>query len=547
MSSSLALRLPVQALPLAPSDSPTTPPAPAARSRVAWRRSLGARLQLIFALALALGWGSAGVGLWALERSQDALQRVMAERSAAERQVADAFWLQSRNIERLKAMALSSEPEVGDVLGAEVATDEAAYAKLRAAVGQGSHGAAEQPLWQALDARHAAFLAASAALVTARDSGLTQRIRETVDQQFLPAAQALTQQLQTLSTHQRQAMDAAAHQAGESAATARGVLLALCAASVLLGLWLGWALRRWIVQPLAQAHSAAQRVAALDLRTDLHSRGQDEAGQMLGAMARMQTSLRDLVGQLQGATRHVADASQEIARGNHDLSQRTEHGALQLQAASEHLAMLSETTTLATRAADRGQQVAQQASRSAQASGASIEALAGTIHHMAGSAQRIADITGVIDTLAFQTNLLALNAAVEAARAGEHGRGFSVVAAEVRALANRSAEAAKEIKQLVQASGAQVEESSRLATQARTRTAQMLQAIEQATLSMTDITSQAHGQQQDIAALHAAVHALSDHAQHNAALVQESAAAALSLQDQAGALSRIAGRFELPA
>ena len=117
----------------------------------------------------------------------------------------------------------------------------------------------------------------------------------------------------------------------------------------------------------------------------------------------------------------------------------------------------------------------------------------------------------------------------------------------MRALANRSAAAAKEIKQLVQASGAQVDESSRLAIEARARTAQMLQAIEQATLSMTDITSQAHGQQQDIAALHEAVHALSDHAQHNAALVQESAAAALSLQDQAGALSRIATRFALPA
>jgi methyl-accepting chemotaxis protein len=173
---------------------------------------------------------------------------------------------------------------------------------------------------------------------------------------------------------------------------------------------------------------------------------------MLGAMARMQTSLRDLVGQLQRATRHVAHASEDIARGNHDLSQRTEHGALQLQAASEHLAMLSETTTLATQAAERGQQVARQASASAQASGASIEALAGTIHHMARDAQRIADIT-----------------------------------------------------------------------------------------------SQAHGQQQDIAALHAAVHALSDHAQHNSALVQESAAAALSLQEQAGALSRIATRFALPA
>ncbi|WP_315128810.1 methyl-accepting chemotaxis protein [Comamonas antarctica] len=544
MSSSIALHLP-RIFP-APAASVPSRNAPAASTPVAWRRSLGARLQLIFALALALGWGSAGVGLWALDRSQDALQRVIAERSAAERQVADAFWLQSRNIERLKAMALSSEPEVGDVLGAEVATDEAAYARLRQAVDGAGHGANEQALWQALDERHAAFLAASAALVAARDSGLTQRIRETVDQQFLPAAQAFTQQLQALSSHQRQAMDEAAGQAAQSAATARGVLLALCAASVLLGLWLGWALRRWIVQPLALAHGAAQRVAALDLRTDLHSRGQDEAGQMLGAMARMQASLRELVGQLQGATRHVAEASQEIARGNHDLSQRTEHGALQLQAASEHLAMLSETTTLAASAADRGQQVAQQASQSAQASGESIEALAGTIHHMAGSAQRIADITGVIDTLAFQTNLLALNAAVEAARAGEHGRGFSVVAAEVRALANRSADAAKEIKQLVQASGAQVEKSSRLATEARARTAQMLQAIAQATLSMADITRQAHGQQQDISALHAAVHALSDHAQHNAALVQESAAAALSLQDQAAALSRIATRFALP-
>ncbi|MCT9809735.1 methyl-accepting chemotaxis protein [Acidovorax sp. Be4] len=542
MPASSLLRLPSPALPALLQSSSATPAA-----RVSWRRSLGARLQLIFALALALGWGSAGVGLWALDRSQDALQRVMAERSQAERQVADAFWLQSRNIERLKAMALSSEPEVGDVLGAEVATDEAAYAKLRQGVAQAGHSAAEQALWQALDERHAGFLAASAALVTARDSGLTQRVRDTVDQQFLPAAQALTLQLQALSNYQRQAMDDAAHQAGQSAATARGVLLALCAASVLLGLWLGWALRRWIVQPLAQAHSAAQRVAALDLRTDLQGQGRDEAGQMLGAMARMQTSLRDLVGQLQTATRHVADASQDIARGNHDLSQRTEHGALQLQSASEHLATLRETTAQAASTADRGQQVAQQASQCAQASGASIEALAGTIHHMAGSARRIADITGVIDTLAFQTNLLALNAAVEAARAGEHGRGFSVVAAEVRALANRSAEAAKEIKQLVQASGAQVGESSRLATEARTRTAQMLQAMEQATQGMSAITAQAHGQQHEIQALHQAVHALSDHAQHNAALVQESAAAAHSLQDQAGALSRIATRFALPA
>lgn len=539
MSSSLSLRQPF--------FPESVDSVPAARTRIGWRHSLGTRLQLIFALALALGWGSAGVGLWALERSQHALHTVMAERSAAERQVADAFWLQSRNIERLKAMALSSEPEVGDVLGAEVATDEAAYAQLRASVASTGHAAAEQALWQSLDARHADFLAASAALVTARDSGLTQRIRDTVEQQFLPAAQALTQQLEALSRYQRQAMDAAARQAGHSAATARTALLALCAASVLLGLWLGWALRRWIVQPVDQAHQAAQRVAALDLRTDLQAQGQDEAGQMLGAMARMQTSLRDLVGHLQGATRHVAHASEEIARGNQDLSQRTEHGAMQLQAATDHLATLSDTTAQAANAADHGQQVAQQARQSAQASGASIEALAGTISHMAGSAQRIADITGVIDALAFQTNLLALNAAVEAARAGEHGRGFSVVAAEVRVLANRSASAAKEIKQLVQASGAQVDESSRLAAEARTRTTQMLQAIEAATLSMANITSQAHGQQQEIQALHQTVHALSDHAQHNAAMVEESAAAAQRLQEQAGALSQIAARFALPA
>lgn len=302
---------------------------------------------------------------------------------------------------------------------------------------------------------------------------------------------------------------------------------------------------RAMVRPLDDTVTLARRVAAGDLTSQVEGHGRDEIAVLRQAMQDMQAALAGIVTEV----RHTADAlsmaSQEIASGNQDLSARTESQAGSLEETAASMEQLNATVHQNAEHAVRAHQLAGEASAVASEGGRVVTSLVQTMQGITQSSQRIGDIIGVIDSIAFQTNILALNAAVEAARAGEAGRGFAVVAAEVRSLASRSAEAAKEIKQLITDSLKRVETGNRLADQAGGTMTQVVESIGKVTQAMGEIMAASREQSDGVQQIGQAVSELDQTTQQNAALVEEMAAAAEALKQQAAALVRAVSVFKL--
>ena len=397
-----------------------------------------------------------------------------------------------------------------------------------------------------MKARAADFHEAQAALVQARDFGLTSRIQQVYGERFLPASQALLGSLDALTQSQRQSIDTAALAVGGWSQQARWSLLAFGSLSLVLGTLLALWLVRSITRPIALASDTAQRVAGLDLRQDIVGHDRDETGHMLTSLSVMQSALRSLAGQVSTSVHSLHTASSEMANGNAHLSTRTEEAAASLQETAAALEHVTRAVQQSAETAEHAEARAAQAAATAHEGSNVVTRMEQTMQQVAHSAHQIGDITGMIDSIAFQTNILALNAAVEAARAGEQGRGFAVVASEVRSLANRSAEAAREIKALIQASVQQVDAGATLAADAGRTMEQVVAAIQDAARTMADIRSSHHAQQQDILSIHSALSRLDQMTQQNAALVEESAAATESLRGQAHELAAQVSRFRLP-
>ena len=352
---------------------------------------------------------------------------------------------------------------------------------------------------------------------------------------------ALLQQLETARTAAAAANAATQAQAKRMQLLAAALaLVAAVAALALTGVML-----RTLRRDLAQARSALRRVAEGDLTLGAADQGGPAALGLMADLGRMQASLRQLVAQVRDAAVGIGHASAEIAQGNHDLSARTESQASALQ---QTAASMEELTATVRQNADNARQanaLAVNASSVAAQGGAVVEQVVQTMRGINEGSHRIADIIGVIDSIAFQTNILALNAAVEAARAGEQGRGFAVVASEVRALAGRSAEAAKEIKDLISASVTRVEQGSTLADQAGATMDEVVSAIRQVTAIVGEISVASSEQSTGVAQVGEAIMQMDQVTQQNAALVEESAAAASSLQTQGQELLHSVAAFRL--
>ena len=321
-----------------------------------------------------------------------------------------------------------------------------------------------------------------------------------------------------------------------------GAVIAVLIA-VMAGLWLVRSIRA----PLQQAVQAADRVANGDLSGVIHVERQDETGQLLNALERMQGSLVQTVRTVRQNAEGVASASSQIASGNADLSSRTEEQASALEETAASMEQLGSTVRQNADNARAANQMAVNASQVAAQGGAVVAEVVETMKGINNSSHQIADIISVIDSIAFQTNILALNAAVEAARAGEQGRGFAVVAGEVRTLAQRSAEAAKEIKALITTSVERVQQGTQLVDKAGATMTDIVSAIRRVTDLMAEISAASQEQSQGVAQVGEAVTQMDQTTQQNAALVEESAAAAGALRKQAQDLVQAVAVFQLPA
>jgi len=339
--------------------------------------------------------------------------------------------------------------------------------------------------------------------------------------------------------------------AGIRAEIARGSLIASIARIALVGITLAiflplmWITLRSICGPLDQAVAVATRIASGDLGSRIVAEGRDEPARLIRALADMQAALRRLVGQVRESSESIEVASSEVASGNTDLSQRTELAASHLQRTASSMDALTVTVRQSTDSAHTANQLATSAAAVAARGGEVVAQVVSTMDEINHSSKKIADIIGVIDGIAFQTNILALNAAVEAARAGEQGRGFAVVAGEVRSLAQRSAEAAKEIKALIGASVDRVESGSRLVNDAGSTMTEIVASVQRVTDIIGEISAASTEQSQGIGEVKGAIGEVDQMTQQNAALVEESAAAAESLKEQATKLAAVVSTFRL--
>ncbi|MFN3305187.1 MAG: methyl-accepting chemotaxis protein [Roseateles sp.] len=333
-------------------------------------------------------------------------------------------------------------------------------------------------------------------------------------------------------------------QAEAAYARDRLLMLGASAGAVAAAVLLGWALSNDITRPLQRAVSLAEAVASGDLSSDIVVDRSDETGQLLAALRRMNDGLVAMVARVRLSADSIATATQEIASGNQDLSGRTERQASALQQTAASMQQMTSAVQQAAETSEQASQLASAATAVAGRGGDVVRRVVTTMGEISDASHRIADITGVIDGIAFQTNILALNAAVEAARAGEQGRGFAVVAGEVRALAQRSAQAAREIKALIGTSVDKVEVGSRLVGEAGATMDDIVGQVQRMTDLMAEIHASAREQSSGIGEVSQAVASIDQGTQQNAALVEQSAAAAESLRQQAQGLLDVIAQFK---
>lgn len=508
--------------------------------------SIGIRQIFLFLFNCVLLLAVGATGLYSLEKSNGITKDIYEKQLAGSIDLADARSSQMLVRILLDQAAFSSDAEdvAKRIEGANIYAKASQDAWSRYAAIPSVEK--EKALASELKAKRDTFFKLGAAeLIQALRSGNTEAVRHHV----METIPALDRELSAKNLDLNKFHLASAKDQYEASQESYGRTLRFTVAVILLGagtaVWLGWMICRSIVRPVNEIVVQLDKIAAGDLSAHIVSYGRNELGRLSDGLARMQGNLSEIVRDLRTGSEVIATASREIAGGNMDLSQRTEQQASSLEETASSMEELTSTVKGNAENARQACGYADTASSIADEGGALVKQVIRTMGDIGASSKEVANIISVIDGIAFQTNILALNAAVEAARAGEQGRGFAVVASEVRSLAQRSSQAAKDIKNLIDTSVDRVQIGTELVDRAGRTMADVVDAVNQVNAIINQISIASSEQSDGIHQVNIAVTQMDAVTQQNAALVEEAAAAAQSLDDQAQQLNASVSKFKL--
>ena len=503
----------------------------------------GPRVLISFAMVLFVMACITGIALWRLHAANDNTDYLVKDKLAKQQLASELLGTAKLNGNNAMSIAKSDSLETGEYFQAQLTLGDKAVERLMTQLGALPKNGTEAALFDEVAKGQKAYLAVRKEVFAFKDQGRTQEVEQltgtTMKTTFGVYAAALSKLLDYQTREANALAAASASQYNSSVAT----LLAFGALALITGAALARAITRSIVVPLQHAVNIAERVARGDLRHVEVQERSDEVGQLLNALHNMTVRLGETVKLVHDGAVTIDTASRELSTGNLDLSRRTEHQAGALQETASSMEELTAAVKGNTSNARQANELVLSASQVAKKGGTVVDDVVDTMDAISAAAKKIVDIIGVIDGIAFQTNILALNAAVEAARAGEQGRGFAVVAGEVRNLAQRSATAAREIKQLINASVDKIETGSVLAHAAGDTMAEIVASVERVTGIMAQIASASAEQESGIGEINAAITDIDNVTQQNAALVEEAAASAESVHSEATTLLRVVGFF----
>ena len=511
--------------------------------------SIGKRLTLVLGVILALFLASSVVAVVKLRQLGAEIDTVVNDNVKTERAGSDWLRHTTSGVQRAAAIAKSSDASLIAYFAPATAASIRDTNELQKFIESKMVTPEEKQLFAKVGELRKHYLAAREEVSKHKQAGDADAANKVFTERFEPTSRSYLAGVQQLVDGQRAQLDAAGIKTRVVSMPSTTLLLQICTAvSLLLGALLAWLLANSITRPLRHAETIAEAIADMDLTGAPQSiYANDETGRLLRALDLMRSALQRSLLQVRGVVDSISTAGTQIAIGNQDLSARTEQTASSLQETASSMEELTSTVRQSADSAVQANQLATSAAQVAQRGGDVVSQVVSTMDEINASSKKISDIIGTIDGIAFQTNILALNAAVEAARAGEQGRGFAVVTSEVRSLAQRSAQAAKEIKTLIGVSVEKVESGSALVQNAGTTMDEIVSSVRRVTDIIGEISAAASEQSQGIGQVNVAVTQLDQMTQQNAALVEESTAAAESLKEQAARLADVVGAFRLGA
>jgi methyl-accepting chemotaxis protein len=506
---------------------------------------IGVRLGIGFACLLLLLAVVAGIGIWRLQ-TVGTTTRLMIDEDLKTARITNE-WTGLSEITAVRSVAAL---EAGDAEGTQyfldtIATTTKRGVDLQRQLKEALVDPEDIAILEEALRRRAVYRKSLDAAFKAKAGGDLAEAKRLMNEEVKPKLGALAESQAMLRKHLQASLDNRATEVEKLFQSGSKMLLAFSVVAFAIGVGFAAVIARSITRPVAQALRIAKTVASGDLTSKVTAESHDEIGQLLHALGDMNQNLMKIVAEVRNGTDTIATASQQIAAGNLDLSSRTEQQASALEETASSMEELTATVRHNADHARQANQLAMSASEVAAKGRAVVAEVVNTMGAINDSAHRMTEIIGVIDGIAFQTNILALNAAVEAARAGEQGRGFAVVASEVRSLAQRSAAAAKEIKDLIEHSSEKVESGSELVEQAGRTMGEVVASVKRVTDIIGEISAASQEQSAGIEQVNQAIVQMDQVTQQNAALVEEAAAAAGSMQEQASSLARAVSVFKL--